>query len=79
MNFDLQKNFLCPFDLFIPPSFIFQGDSGGPLNVEGEGRGRLVVGITSWGIQGGGVCLVSYPSIYTRTSNFVDWIINNAQ
>jgi len=52
------------------------GDSGGPLNCQ-VGGATVVAGVTSWGIQGGGQCLPSYPSVYTRTSNFLDWIANN--
>jgi len=52
------------------------GDSGGPLNCA-TGPVRVVAGVTSWGIQGGGQCLPSYPSVYTRTSNYLMWIANN--
>jgi len=45
------------------------GDSGGPMNHDNR-----VIGVTSWGIQGGGACLPSYPSAYTRTSFFLGWI-----
>jgi secreted trypsin-like serine protease len=49
------------------------GDSGGPMN-HGDANSWTVIGVTSWGIQGGGVCLPSYPSAYTRTSYFLAWI-----
>jgi secreted trypsin-like serine protease len=49
------------------------GDSGGPLNCQLNGQ-TVVAGVTSWGIQGGGACLQTYPSVYTRTSNFLAWI-----
>jgi secreted trypsin-like serine protease len=49
------------------------GDSGGPLN-HGTGASRLVIGVTSWGIQSGGACLQTYPSVYTRTSNYLSFI-----
>jgi secreted trypsin-like serine protease len=49
------------------------GDSGGPLNCRLNGE-MVVAGVTSWGIQGGGVCLQTYPSVYSRTSYFLDWI-----
>jgi len=52
------------------------GDSGGPMN-RPAGNGWTVIGVTSWGIQGGGVCLPSYPSAYTRTSYFLAWIGSN--
>lgn len=55
------------------------GDSGGPLNAyQNNGGGQAVVaGVTSWVIQSGGACLPSYPSVYTRTSNFLAWINGN--
>jgi secreted trypsin-like serine protease len=48
------------------------GDSGGPANING-----VVGGVTSWGIQGGGACLPSYPSVYSRTGYYLDWIAAN--
>jgi pancreatic elastase II len=53
------------------------GDSGGPLNCDAGARGRVVAGVTSWGIQSGGACAPSYPSIYTRTSTYLAWINGN--
>jgi len=56
------------------------GDSGGPLNCNfptaADAR-RVVFGVTSWGISGGGACLPSYPSVYTRTAAYLDWIATN--
>jgi len=52
------------------------GDSGGPLNCMIGGQ-RVVSGVTSWGIQSGGSCLPSYPSVYSRTSFYLDWIRTN--
>ncbi|XP_049804036.1 mite allergen Der f 3-like [Schistocerca nitens] len=44
------------------------GDSGGPLLYEGK-----IVGVVSWGHE----CAVPpYPTIYTRVSSYVDWIID---
>nr|AAR13225.1 lumbrokinase-4 precursor [Eisenia fetida] len=51
------------------------GDSGGPLNCP-DGT-TVVAGITSWGISSGGDCLQDYPSVYTRTSAYLDWIAAN--
>ncbi|XP_034446266.1 trypsin-3 [Hippoglossus hippoglossus] len=43
-----------------------QGDSGGPLICDGK-----FVGIVSWGIS----CAISYyPGVYTKVSNYVQWI-----
>jgi secreted trypsin-like serine protease len=52
------------------------GDSGGPLNCQLDGN-TVVAGVTSWGIQSGGACAPSYPSVYTRTGWFIDWINTN--
>jgi len=45
------------------------GDSGGPMmcgnNLE------LLAGITSWGVSN---CSGNYPSVYTRVSEYLDWI-----
>jgi secreted trypsin-like serine protease len=50
------------------------GDSGGPLNCP-NGAGYVVAGVTSWGISNIlGNCLQTYPSVYTRTSSYLDWI-----
>ncbi|KAJ8972757.1 hypothetical protein NQ314_000049 [Rhamnusium bicolor] len=46
------------------------GDSGGPLLVNG-----VQVGIVSFGFQ---VCTLGLPTIYTRVSEFSDWIEENA-
>jgi len=46
------------------------GDSGGPANLNG-----LIIAVTSWGIQSGGACLQTYPSVYTNSAyhrTFID-------
>jgi elastase-2 len=53
------------------------GDSGGPMNAAGAAGSTIVAGVTSWGIQGGGACLPTYPSVYTRTGFFLAWIATN--
>ncbi|WP_226991222.1 trypsin-like serine protease [Paraglaciecola psychrophila] len=47
-----------------------QGDSGGPLVVN-TGSGVQQVGIVSWGF---GCAASGYPGVYTRVSEFKDWI-----
>ena len=45
------------------------GDSGGPLIYAGE-QGESVIGIVSWGID----CASPYPAVFSRLSNYSDWI-----
>ncbi|XP_072929278.1 transmembrane protease serine 9-like [Epargyreus clarus] len=48
-----------------------QGDSGGPLLVfEPDGK-YVQAGIVSWGI---GCADVRYPGVYTKVSQYIDWI-----
>jgi secreted trypsin-like serine protease len=54
------------------------GDSGGPLNCPNGSGGYWVAGVTSWVVASAlGNCLVSYPSVYTRTGYYLDWINSN--
>ncbi|XP_050668051.1 serine protease snake-like [Leptidea sinapis] len=54
-----------------------QGDSGGPLQVKiplpiiSQGSMHYIIGVTSFGI---GCARPNLPGVYTRVSNFVDWI-----
>uniref|UniRef100_A0A8C7ENQ0 t-plasminogen activator n=1 Tax=Neovison vison TaxID=452646 RepID=A0A8C7ENQ0_NEOVI len=50
-----------------------QGDSGGPLVCMKDNRMTLV-GIISWGI---GCGQKDVPGIYTKVTNYLDWIQNN--
>lgn len=47
-----------------------QGDSGGPL-VYQTGNGWTLIGIVSWGTSN---CNINTPAMYTRVSQFRNWI-----
>jgi secreted trypsin-like serine protease len=45
------------------------GDSGGPMMC--GAKLEFLAGLTSWGVSN---CSGNYPSVYTRVSEFLDWI-----
>ncbi|XP_037093100.1 transmembrane protease serine 11B-like [Pollicipes pollicipes] len=53
-----------------------QGDSGGPLMVDTGKSKTTLIGIVSFG-KGCGV--PEHPAVYTRVSEYYDWIIENAR
>lgn len=63
---------ICEKVIFIEYYFAFvQGDSGGPLTI---GDGEEVVGVVSYGTA---ICAMGRPDVYTRVSEFEDWITEN--
>ncbi|KAK4328799.1 hypothetical protein Pmani_000818 [Petrolisthes manimaculis] len=56
---------------FLKGNNIGSGDSGGPLVVPNSDSVYSLVGITSWGIG----CATN-PGVYTRVTEYVDWVNN---
>ncbi|XP_026330491.1 transmembrane protease serine 9-like [Hyposmocoma kahamanoa] len=50
------------------------GDSGGPLIIRTESRSYELIGIVSWGY---GCARKGYPGVYTRVTEYIDWIREN--
>ncbi|KAJ1524920.1 hypothetical protein ONE63_009778 [Megalurothrips usitatus] len=48
------------------------GDSGGPLVQNGSDGVPVVIGVVSWGLKN--CASVPFPSVFTRTSAYIDWI-----
>jgi secreted trypsin-like serine protease len=77
----VTDNMVCLFDTANQIGSC-NGDSGGPLNCNyptASDTRRVVFGVTSWGISSNNACLQTYPSVYTRTSTYLQWIADNTQ
>ncbi|ESO03650.1 hypothetical protein HELRODRAFT_185618 [Helobdella robusta] len=67
---------MCIFDPSMYTSAC-DGDNGGPVTCKVAGK-DVVAGVSSWVIaSSGGNCLPTYPSAYTRFSEYLDWIKMN--
>lgn len=68
----LNKNQICAGD-WLGERDTCAGDSGGPILVKIESEERVlpyIVGITSFG----GYCASGLPAVYTRISEYREWI-----
>jgi len=71
----IYQHHICPHN---GVSSSCSGDSGGPYVCQ-NGNEYVLTGVTSWGIQSNDKCLLSYPSVYVRVSEFLNWINANLQ
>ena len=55
---------------------VFQGDSGGPLIVQNANGDYEQIGIVSFGE---GCALPDKPGVFTKVSNYRDWIEDNTK
>lgn len=63
---NITKNMFCAGDLVNGGKDSCDGDSGGPVV-----QNNRLVGIISWGK---GCALKQFPGVYTKISNYIDWI-----
>lgn len=47
-----------------------QGDSGSPLTTKSK-KGAILIGLVSWGV---GCARPNLPGVYTRITEYLDWI-----
>ena len=68
----ITDGMMCAFRVGTGP---YASDSGGPLVISNGTAPAIQVGIVSWGNP---VCPESFPTVYTRVSDYVDWIRDTA-
>lgn len=70
----ITDNMICAGGMIANKRDACSGDSGGPITMDlGDGRMSLI-GVVSFGND----CAVqNFPGIYTKISNYYDWINNN--
>jgi len=73
LNKKVTDDMLCAGEQFKDSC---QGDSGGPLNCQNpETKKWELCGVVSWGAK---CAEPEFPGVYTRVTNYLDWIRNNS-
>ncbi|EFN71150.1 Mite allergen Der f 3 [Camponotus floridanus] len=68
LGYNVYPTQVCAYDPRVEKGSC-NGDSGGPLTVGGK-----LVGLVSWA---NGCASISYPTVYTRVTSYLDWINAN--
>jgi secreted trypsin-like serine protease len=79
---EVNDGHICLFNPDVDPgddhshSGSCNGDSGGPLSCRSSNTTDdwVVAGVTSWGVRDSFGCTPDYPSVYTRVSEFLEFV-----
>lgn len=69
----ITDNMICAGGMVDKKRDACTGDSGGPLTMENDGH-WVLIGVVSFGFD---CARKNFPGIYTKVSNYYDWIYDN--